>query len=180
MKRISILFLLVFFSCSSPVLAARQQTTWPAWGNNTIADCTFAAAANWEIATLGYTPSETRIENEYLEASGHEDGLTLTQFTHWWFRHGIAGVHAKMREVSGENALYSPGTLPSSASNRLRGLLGKYHYLLARVGWDLGHEILLNGYTEVGPTYISWGEERQMTWLEWQEDGWGVFIVAVS
>lgn len=163
------------------VPASAGAHTWPTWGNNEIDDCTFAAAADWEIASSGYTPNEDRVKSEYLAAAKNGvNGISFNTFAGWWLYRGIGGIHAKMSEVPGEDSLDSPGTLPPTAVSHLKRLLQRYHYLLATMGWYLGHMILLVGYTEQGLVYVSWGEERQMTWLEWREESWGAFVARLS
>jgi len=142
-----------------------------------ISDCSFAAAADWEMADLGYTPSEARVRREYFAAGGSwQEGLAQTTWEHWWLTRGIGGVHVRLHEVPGENDMLVEGALPASASSRLRHLLGEYHYLLAELG---DHEVLLIGYTDTGPTYVTFGEERQMTWAEWRGWSHGLYVPSV-
>jgi hypothetical protein len=170
-------------TCGPDALAsALGQGTgaWPIWGNDQLADCTFAAAADWERADLGYTPDEATVEREYTEAGGGSNGIEPPRWEYWWRRHGIGGVHVRLREVPGEDVLTVDGPmLPWGAAARLQRLLSEYHYLLADMNWYGGHEILLDGYTAAGAEYVTFGEQQQMTWQEWRHDAWGLDVPSI-
>lgn len=169
------------------LLHVASAAAWPTWGNNQIADCTFAAAANWELAALGYRASEQRVEHEFLDAGGSpQDGISRLRFESWWRRHGIGGVRAQMREVPADN-LWHLGSwrrgqfvpLPHLAQRRLETLLRRAHFLLAGLIWNLGHEVLIVGADRHGVTFVTWGEEQTMSWEEWVETVTGVYVVSV-
>src|SRR5262249_22050836 len=113
-------------------------------------------------------------------AGGGAEGIEASRWESWWRHHGIGGVRVHLREVPGENLLTAGGPmLPWAAAARLVQLLRQYHYLLADMAWGGGHEIMLDGYTRAGPTYVTFGQERQMTWQEWRQTAWGVEVPSV-
>lgn len=179
-KLAATLAVLVSLAVPAGATAGKNSPPWPVWGNDEIADCTFAAAANWELGALGHGASEAQIRREYFEAGGAaEGGLSQDGFAHWWSHHGIGGIRAQIHEVSGENVLLiGPSLLPTSAVTRIERLLQRAHYLLADMNWG-NHEILLTGYTSSGLNYVSYGEESFMPWAEWREDSWGLFTLSV-
>lgn len=171
----------------SLLLPGCSAAAWPSWGDNQIADCTFAAAANWELAALGHQASQAQIEREFLQAGGSpQDGISRLRFASWWRRHGIGGVRAQMREVPADN-LWHLGSwrrgrfvpLPNVARRRLGALLRRAHFLLGGLTWDLGHEVLIVAVRRRGVTVVTWGEERTIPWDEWVETVTGVYVVSV-
>jgi hypothetical protein len=134
---------------------------WQDFGNDRLADCTFAAAGNWEQA-MGFHPNTMRVIHEWKAAGGNSSGIDPGAFFRWWERRGIAGVRARVR------------TEPWVAAKRAEHLLQHYRFLLA-VGWvDFlgggGHAILLDGYTRRSLLYVTYGEQRSMSWREANED----------
>jgi hypothetical protein len=172
----SLLFVLAVPASASGYAAGEQ---WPSWGNtqfwsSSIADCTFAAAANWEAVVLHRTPAESEVISEFYAAGGNtQGGIDVETFEAWWRHHGIAGVRAQLRELPGEDVLGVDGLrLPERAVHRLRSALHRYHALI----WeDDNHVALIVGYTAAGPLLASYGEVVQMSWSEWREKTWGVY-----
>ena len=146
-----------------------------------IADCEFAAAADWEILDLQYTPPEAEIVQEFHAAGGNDEiGLTQYALFIYWRNYGIAGVRANMREVPHTAVFSAPGTqLHLSAEARVKRYIALDHNLLAATSWGGGHEIVLDGYTPTDIEYVTYGEQRKMLWREWREVSEGVYTVAV-
>src|SRR5579859_6486135 len=99
-KRINILLAVAFASLAFLATPATAQAhEWPTWGNGQIADCSFAAAANWELAALGHLANEAQVEREFAEAGcSSEEGISEQRFHSWWQHHGIGGIKATVRE----------------------------------------------------------------------------------
>jgi hypothetical protein len=134
---------------------------WQDFGNDRLSDCTFAAAGNWEEA-MGFHPNAMRVIHEWKAAGGNSSGIDPGAFFRWWERRGIAGIRVRVH------------TEPWVAAKRAEHLLEHYRFLLA-VGWvDFlgggGHEILLDGYTRRYLEYVTYGEQRSMSWREASED----------
>jgi hypothetical protein len=154
---------------------------WPTWGNtqfwdSSIADCTFAAAANWETVALHHIPSEPEVIAEFHAAGGNDkEGIELETYKHWWAQRGIGGVRATLHELPGDDVLAINGPrLPVSAVYKLKRVLNRRHALI----WENSdHVALLVGYNATGPLLVSYGELTQMTWQEWRSDTWGVYVV---
>jgi hypothetical protein len=130
---------------------------WQDFGNDRLADCTFAAAGNWEEA-MGFHPNAMRVISEWEAAGGNSSGIYPEAFFRWWERRGIAGIRVRVR------------TEPWESAKRTEHLLHHYGFLLA-VGWvdasgGGGHEILLDGYTKRALGYVTYGEQRSMSWRE--------------
>jgi hypothetical protein len=163
-----------------PAAQTAPKLFYPIWGNNEIADCTFAAAADWELAALGHSANEAQIRREYVEAGGEtQGGIPESKFIHWWAHHGIGNIRVQLHEVLGENNLFvNSELLPINSIIHIKRLLSRAHYLLADMNWG-NHEILLTGYNTNGLTYVTYGEEQLMSWHEWREDSWGLFTLAI-
>lgn len=171
LKRIAVVAVLI--AASIPTSASAAE--WPTWGNGRISDCSFAAAANWELAALGHRASEVQVEREYVEAGGGEEGISAAKFSGWWRQHGIGGIRAELREVRGQN-LWEAN--PHSR-HRLGLLLRRAHYLLATLVWEFGHEVLIVGVSPRGVRFVTWGEERTLSWRDWYEAVAGTYVVTV-
>lgn len=146
---------------------AADAATWPTWGNDSLATCTFAAAANWETLALHYTPSEADVIRQFHEAGGSDlDGIDWERFEAWWSRHGIGGVHVHLREVATElNA------------RQLHGVLARGYFPII---WQSDHAEVVIRTDRTGPVLVSLGEEEQMTWQYWHEYVLGIYVPAVT
>jgi hypothetical protein len=138
-----------------------SMLAWQDFGNDRLSDCTFAAAGNWEEA-MGFHPNAMRVISEWKAAGGNKSGIDPEAFFRWWERRGIAGIRVRVR------------TEPWEAAKHAEHLLHHYRFLLA-VGWvdplgGGGHEILLDGYTRRSVEYVTYGEQRSMSWREANED----------
>jgi hypothetical protein len=70
------------------------------WRNDEIADCAFAAAADWEMAALHHTPNEGQLIRDFHTAGGSDgQGIEARRYEAWWDRHGIGGVRVHLREL---------------------------------------------------------------------------------
>jgi hypothetical protein len=143
---------------------------WPGWdnideslngGGKGIADCTFAAAADWEMIVLGKTPVEKQLIQEFHKAGGSDDdGLATTDelrlyatewsFATYWRVHGINGVRVDLKE---------------EPPSRLDVLI-QIHKALFATG--AGHAFVVAGFNSTGPEIVSYGETQQVTWADWR------------
>jgi hypothetical protein len=125
-----------------------------AYGNEVIADCTFAAAANYEIAVLGVTPATAQIETEFHEAGGSDTGgLNVETWAAYWKTHGIGGIK-----------LAPSAHAPAYAHELPGAAIAEIH---VATGTGL-HMILLLGATATGLRYVSVGVETEMSWAQWE------------
>lgn len=148
------------------IVPSASARTFPLWGNDRIADCTFAAAADWEVAALGHLPPEAEVINEFHEAEGSdENGIPPADFRRYWREHGIGGVKAIVKEVPGIDLWdWNKWT-----AKKLRAVVRREHYLLVGLTWGLGHEALILSAGHAGITIATWGEERFIPWREARE-----------
>jgi hypothetical protein len=171
-RSVSVLIASLALALPAPASAA----TWPTWGNLELNDCTFAAAANWELGALGHRADEASIEAEFEAFSKNETvEITASSFAYYWRQNGIGGVRATMRQVPGMD-LWDV-THPRRARHQLGVLLKRERYLLATLTWRFGHTVVIGGVSPKGVTIITWGEERVVPWSEWWEDVMGVYVV---
>lgn len=142
------------------------EGAWPRWGNESIGDCGFAAAADWEWMTQSVVSREAQLISEFHEAGGTDtEGLTEQQLDAYWIGHGISGVKASL--------------VPEPAS-KLELLIKARTAVLARVRLTAGevigpvtvtggwHFLLVDGYNHAGPEVTTWGETSQITWAQWK------------
>lgn len=127
------------------------------WRNDEIADCAFAAAADWEMAALHHTPNEGQLIREFHKAGGSDgQGIEARRYEAWWDRHGIGGVRVHLRELH-------------PTRREVERQLARGHPLIADM--NLGdHTITVVGYDASGVSWVTYGETRHMTWREWHED----------
>jgi hypothetical protein len=140
---------------------------YPPWGNETswdestigIADCTFAAAADWETIVLHRSPSEAALIAEFHEAGGSDkEGLGTADWESWWAHHGIAGVRVHLVE---------------RPTAWLDWIVQRYG---AAVAVAANHAVVVDGFNSTGPEVVTYGETAQVTWSEWRSWGDEVFV----
>jgi hypothetical protein len=132
---------------------------WPEWGNvaptegpGGIADCTFAAAADWEMMMLGTTPDASQLIREFHEAGGHDEtGINMGSFVEWWEKHGVDGVRVR---------------LVKRYNSWLDALVQRDKAVIASIS---NHLVVVAGFNATGPEVITYGETRTETWAEWRE-----------
>ena len=164
----AVLFVLAAWAANEAEAAYHE---YPTWGNvcrydephTCIADCVFAAMADWEVVDLHYTPSEQTVEEAFGHALGNPAvGITTARAVRWFNRHGLAGVPLRAREYE-----YPTRKLAEH-------LIRKYRVVLGAI-WS--HMVTITGYDRTGLTYITYGETRHMSWQEWE---WSEELVTVS
>lgn len=148
-----------------------EGSEYPWWGNDIpygapesvgIADCGFAAAADWEILTLHRVPIESQIIKEFYAAGGSaSNGLDETIWMRWWAQHGISGVRV---------------SLMRRPNSWLDGLVQAHRAVIAVSG---GHALVVAGFGPGGPEVITYGETRQESWAQWDERPEEIFVPVV-
>ncbi len=157
-----------------PSVAGARE--WPLWGNGRIADCAFAAAADWELGALGHLADEAQVEEQFFAAGGSAtEGISAPSFERWWATHGIGGVRATLRQPHNQNLWSANG----HSRDQLIRLIHRAHFLLATLSWDFGHEVLVTGADASGVRITTWGSESTVTWEGWYEAVVATYIVTV-
>ena len=147
-------------------------------GPSAIGDCSMAAAADWIETTFGTTPSDQEIVSDYWAAEGEfndgaDVGLTPDYLFDYWQADGIGGT-----TLTGVDAI-SAADVKSELSER--------YVLLSQVtlpsGYPLGdgegasHFWIVVGYSDYGPMVVTWGQEVQISWADfddWTTGIWGI------
>ncbi len=180
-----------------PVPAAYSWATkikkWGMMKNDTIGDCTCAAAGHlimeWTAANGNeYTPSDADIVKAYSAITGYnpktgtgDNGAVETDVLNYWRKKGIAGhkitAYAGL-EPSNHNhvqeAVYLFGgcyiglALPTSAQGQTVWSVppGGATGTGAPGSWG-GHAVPVVAYDSKGLTIVTWGILKKMTWSFW-------------
>lgn len=141
--------------CYEPV----TRTSFPWYGNNTLGDCSLAAAADWYIAALGIEPNESEVIHDF-QTAGQPDGYAVPPGQMFDF----AGITLY------EGHQYTKGELELARSD-LEGLLhraGPLYTDLYDPEAQEGHAVMVDGYTLTGPLVVTWTQTYQMTWTQWE------------
>jgi hypothetical protein len=157
---------------------------FPTWGNvapQSVGDCTFAAAADWEQIVLGMQPSATVIRDEFIEAGGsRRGGLAQTALWRYWQQEGVAGAQLTavdrytLDRADVERAVRTYAAMIVELSFRSHEHLARY------VVANGLHDAVVDGFTPAGPLLVSWGQTLQMTWAQWRRDAIGMWAVTVK
>jgi len=157
--------------------------SFPTWGNvapDTLGDCTFAAAANWEQIVLGVHADPTVIGFEFAQAGGTEAGLAQTALWSYWQHTGIAGV-----KLTGLHRYFTD-------SNDVRNGVRAYGAMIVELRFAAGdgfaqytvpaslHDTVVDGFTPEGPLVVSWGQTLQMTWEQWNAEATGMWGIGIG
>jgi len=159
---------------ASVCFRATEQNDFPNYGNtypSNLADCMFAAAANWQTIILGTTPREQQVETEYLAAAASSSsGVNEELFIRWWSTKGIGSVTAAgwtfVHQFDEEHV--------KTAVRQHRALFAifTFHRHATVAGHRVApgaHAAIIDGYTADGPLVVTWGHTYQMTWGEYWE-----------
>lgn len=157
---------------SSICFRATKLNTFADYGNtypSNLADCMFAAAANWQTIILGTTPPEKQVETEYLAAAASSSsGVDEDLFLWWWSTKGIGNI-----KVSGWTLLSQINEERIKAEirhHRAIFAVFTFHHNATIAGQHVepgGHAAIIDGYTAAGPLVVTWGHTYQMTWGEY-------------
>jgi len=155
--------------------------TYDNTGPQGIGDCTMAAAADWIQTTFGTAPSTEEVVNDYWAAEdqfngGADEGLSITQLFSYWQSDGIGGTTLTgvnpismsdvESELSDNYVLFATAALPAG-------------YPLGD-GQGGGHAWLVVGYSSFGPMIVSWGQEVQVSWANFDNWTTGVWALGAS
>lgn len=150
-------------------------------GPGAIGDCALAAAADLIEATYDTAPDPRAIVASYdaaedAENGGRDVGLSAAQLFAYWRQRGIA--HTRLTAVA--------AVATSAVASHLDG--GEVLYATAELpaGFPAGstgaaaHAWLVVGSSRYGPMVVSWGEELQLSWADF--DAWttGVWAIATT
>ena len=140
-----------------------------------------AAAADWIQPTFGTAPSTEEVVNDYWAAEdqfngGADEGLSITQLFSYWQSDGIGGTTLTgvnpismsdvESELSDNYVLFATAALPAG-------------YPLGD-GQGGGHAWLVVGYSSFGPMIVSWGQEVQVSWANFDNWTTGVWALGAS
>ncbi len=169
-----------------------KVASWPMMANDTLGDCTCAAAGHmiecW-TANLGdtFTPSSAQIVAAYSATSGYVPGDPATDtgaveldVLNYWRQQGIAGhkidAYAAFGHRDAECArqaialfggAYIGLALPLSAQQQtvwdVPSLWSRLRGQSAPGSWG-GHAVPVLAYDSSGLTCITWGAKKRMTW----------------
>ena len=154
--------------------------TFQSYGNSLggLGDCTFAAAANWEQLTLGVAPNSTTVQSQFLKAGGSlVTGLSPSGLFNYWENSGIAGTHIKSVNLMGTDQITVESEFQNIGPMLASLTLIPGQAIAGESTSGGGHMVVVDGYTPQGPVIISWGQELQMTWQQWELEAvglWGI------
>ena len=155
--------------------------SFPTWGNvypATLGDCTFAAAANWEVIIKGMQPDPATIGYEFSQAGGTADGgLTMDALFSYWLNPGIAGYAI--------GTAYPLPTNPASVESAVQtygALIVSFNFIAGDYMGNQqvdpgGHAAVVDGFTPQGPRIVTWGDTIQMSWQQWNAEVDGLWAV---
>ena len=166
--------------------SVQTDLTFPTYGNDSVVglqDCTFAAVANWEEIVLGITPGSTIIESEFAKANAQNFGLTNDQVFSYWHKSGIGQTYLKAAlalptdQVSLKSAINNPAIKAPIAELHLT--IGQ-NFAGVQVQSASYHWVVVDGYTATGPLVVTWGQNLQMTWQQWNLEVVAMWGISVS
>ena len=167
---------------------------WPMYANDTLGDCTIAAAGHMEQlwANQGrpyYEPLSLGIVRVYNSLSPNDEGCYELDVLNYWRKKGIPGVdhkitaYASIKPSSIVNvklainlfgSVYSGLALPRSAQNQKVWKVASYD---SKPGSWGGHAVPLVAYDSKYVTCVTWGKLLKMTWGFWSryaDEAYGV------
>ena len=174
---------------------------WQMLGNDQVEDCTCAAALHLDMdwcsnTRIPFAPTTADALAAYSAITGYnpanpatDQGACEIDVLNFWRQTGMAGrkigsyasvdvtrqdhVQAAIALFGG---LYIGIQVPSSADDEFES--GQPWTDLADTNIEGGHAVPLVGYTEFGPTCITWGQKQLMSWA-WLaargDEGYAVF-----
>ena len=163
------------------LLPASGQTfaTYNNIGTSPIADCTFAAAADWEQIVRHATPDEAQVIAQFEAAGGDDErGMSLGAYFGYWQSHGIGGILAQsfgtvaLDKTSLENAVRANTAVLAGFQFRDGDVFGPYTLSFG------AHMTVVDGFTPTGPLVVTWGQTLQITWAQWAGEAFGAWTVS--
>lgn len=153
------------------------------WGNvppDTLGDCTFAAAANWEQIVVSVRANSTVLGYEFAQAGGTEAGLPQNSLWTYWRKYGIAGVQLTAldrftpSQANVENGVRDYAAMIAQLDFVTNDTFGEY-----TVAAGL-HDVVVDGFTPEGPLVVTWGESLQITWEQWDDEVVGMWGIGAT
>ncbi len=152
-------------------------STYDNVGPTALNDCTIASVADWIETTLGTAPSDQDTVDAYWAAEnefngGVDMGLSPDQLFYYWTNTGIDGTY-----LAGDNPV-DPGDVETNLDDQ--------YVLMAAVNLpdgfsdgqaSGGHMWIVVGYSDYGPMIVSWGQEFQISWSDfdvWETGIWSI------
>jgi hypothetical protein len=166
--------------CDYGTAADESFQTWGNVAPNTLGDCTFAAAANWEQILFGAHADPTVLGYEFAQAGGTEQGLAQNSLWTYWRKDGIAGVYLTgLHRYTTEQADVENGVRDYSA------MIGELDFTendgFGEYSVGAGtHDVVVDGFTPGGPLVVTWGETLQMTWEQWDDEAVGMWGIGAT
>ncbi|MBS2021467.1 MAG: hypothetical protein JST92_03600 [Deltaproteobacteria bacterium] len=173
---------------------SKKAKAWPGYWNDTLADCTVAAAAHQIEAWTSQSGKAVTLDDKpvlkaYEDVSGWnpktgknaDAGAVVLDVLKYWRRTGIGGHkivgftaiepgnHAHVKQsVALFGGCYLGLLLPASAKGQKMWTLtpGGKHGPGAPGSWG-GHAVNVVGYDREALTVVSWGALLRMTWTFW-------------
>jgi len=137
---------------------------YPTGTSGALGDCGMATAADWVETTFGNAPPRQEVIDDYwaLEdqyEGGGDNGMSTQALFDYWQANPIGGALLTSEE-------------PVSGDSTVQADLVGGHALVSGVAipGQPGHLWLLVGYSGYGPMIVSWGEEFQISWANY--DAW--------
>jgi len=161
--------------------AGNSYSTYGNAGTGAVDDCTMATVADWIETTFGTAPSDQSTVSAYWAAEdeyngGADVGLTSNQFFTFWTNTGIDGTYLTANDpVTGQSAV-------ESALSNQYVLIATENLPPAFAGNTVGggHMWLVVGYSDYGPMIVSWGQEFQISWAEFNSWTTGVWSIGAT
>jgi hypothetical protein len=158
----------------------RSYSNYQNAGPGEIGDCTMASVADWIETSLNTTPSESdtvaaywAAENEYN--GGADVGLTDGQLFSYWQNTGIDGTSLTSSQYVTTEA--AAETALSSGTVLINSEILPTDSLLNGGSESVGHMWIMVGYSSYGPMIVTWGEEVQIPWADF--NAWTQYVYAV-
>lgn len=158
--------------------------TFPTYNNigtSPIADCTFAAAADWEQIVRHVTPDPALIIAQFEAAGGDDErGLSLGAYFGYWQTRGIGGIVAQsfttvpLDKASLESAVRARTAVLAGFQFRDGDVFGPYTLSGG------AHMTVVDGFTPTGPLVVTWGQTLQITWAQWDARAFGAWSVSAA
>lgn len=169
--------------CDPSTCVEPDVADFPLYGNFSLKDGSFAAAADLVIVAHGVTPLSADIAADYVSVTGGQDiGVSPQQLADFWKTNPIGGYVAPSftliasdeasieAAVRANKALWVAFFIPAGSV-----LIGDRGLLVA-----VGHAAVLDGFSPVGPLLATWGTTLKITWAEWAAWSPSAYVVTTT
>ncbi|MGA3354848.1 MAG: hypothetical protein ABSD85_16950 [Acidimicrobiales bacterium] len=159
-----------------------SYSTYGNVGPSAIDDCTMASVADWIETTLGTVPSDQDTIAAYWAAEnefngGDDVGLTTDELFSYWTDSEIDGT-----DLTADNPV-------SIDESDVETDLSDNYVLMASENLPDGdpygqsgggHMWIVVGYSDYGPMIVTWGQEIQISWSDFDSWTTGIWGIGVS